>query len=204
MKKNSENSENPERTASITRKTAETSISITLNLDVPDGPLCQTGVGFLDHMLTLMLYHGNFSGTIQATGDYHIDDHHTVEDTGITLGQAIKQALATYTGIQRYASLSLPMDEALCHLSLDISNRPFLHYETPDLPPKIGTFDTELIPEFLRAFSHNAGLTLHIDIIRGSNAHHCIEAVFKALGRGLYHATRQNASARLPSTKGIL
>ncbi|RWX43403.1 imidazoleglycerol-phosphate dehydratase, partial [Candidatus Electrothrix communis] len=138
-----------------------------------------------DHMLTLFAVHGFFNLSVQAQGDTHVDDHHTVEDIGISLGQAFAQALGDKAGIHRYAHAYVPMDETLARVSLDFSNRPFLHYDVTIRDQKVGTFDTALVSEFLRALAQHAGITLHVDLLHGDNAHHIIEAVFKALGRAM-------------------
>jgi len=177
----------PTRRGEVARKTRETEIRVVLDLDGTGTADISTGVGFMDHMLTLFAVHGFFDLLIQAKGDTHIDDHHTVEDIGICLGQAFAQALADKSGINRYGHAYVPMDETLARTCVDFSNRPFLHYDVKISDQKVGTFDTALAGEFLRALSLHAGLTLHVDLLHGENAHHIIEAVFKSLGR----ATRQ-------------
>ena len=174
-----------ERKASISRKTGETEIEIELVLDGSGKSDIHTGVPFLDHMLTLFAVHGFFDISLKADGDTDVDDHHTVEDIGICLGKAIAAALADKSGIARYGSCYLPMDETLARVVIDISNRPFLHYEVLVVEQKIGSFDTVLAKEFFRAVSQHAGLTLHIDLLHGENGHHIIEAVFKGFGRAL-------------------
>lgn len=194
------------RSAQITRKTAETDISVDINLDGTGAYDNQTGVGFFDHMLDQLARHALIDMTIRATGDLHIDDHHTVEDTGIALGQALAQALGDKTGIRRYGSCLLPMDDALVRAALDLSARPFLVWNV-DLPTaKIGTFDTELVREFFQAFSTHGGITLHVDAIHGVNSHHIAEAAFKAVARALREAveTDPRKSDAIPSTKGAL
>lgn len=193
------------RKSSIERKTLETKIFLQLDLDGSGKADISTGVGFMDHMLTLFAVHGFFDLTVQAQGDTFVDDHHTVEDIGICLGQAFAQALGDKTGIHRYAHAYVPMDETLARVSLDFSNRPFLHYDVPIRDQKVGTFDTALVLEFLRAVAQHAGITLHIDLLHGENAHHIIEAVFKALGRtmGEGASLRQGLVGTL-SSKGVL
>ncbi|WP_283643505.1 imidazoleglycerol-phosphate dehydratase HisB [Marinovum algicola] len=194
------------RTATITRQTAETSISVTLDLDGTGAYDNQTGVGFFDHMLDQLSRHSLIDMTIRAEGDLHIDDHHTVEDTGIAIGQALVQALGNKTGIRRYGACLLPMDDALVRVALDLSARPFLIWNV-DLPsPKIGTFDTELVREFFQALSTHGGITLHIDALHGLNSHHITEAAFKSVARALREAVEldpRKADA-IPSTKGAL
>ncbi len=180
----------PTRRGEVARQTRETEIRVVLDLDGTGTADISTGVGFMDHMLTLFAVHGFFDLLIQAKGDTHIDDHHTVEDIGICLGQAFAQALADKSGINRYGHAYVPMDETLARTCVDFSNRPFLHYDVKISDQKVGTFDTALAGEFLRALSLHAGLTLHVDLLHGENAHHIIEAVFKSLGR----ATRQAVS----------
>lgn len=177
------------RQSVIARQTKETDISLNLKIDGSGKADIQTGVPFMDHMLTLLTVHGFFDLAITAKGDTEVDDHHTVEDLGICLGQAFKEALAGGQGIKRYGDAAIPMDEALVRVCLDISNRPILQYQVSIVEPKTGTFDTSLAKEFLRAFVLHAGITLHIDMIRGENAHHIIEAIFKGLGKALDLAT---------------
>jgi imidazoleglycerol-phosphate dehydratase len=166
---------------------------------------CSTGVGFFDHMLTLMGVHGGMDLEVEAAGDLHVDGHHTVEDTGIVLGKALSAALGDKGGITRYGTAILPMDEALCMVCLDISGRPYLHFECPVLTPMVGSFDTELLEEFFRALSVHAGLTLHIRILYGQNSHHMIEAAFKAFGRAFRQAAELTSDINvLPSTKGFM
>ena len=194
------------RSATITRNTAETQISVTINLDGTGKYDNQTGVGFFDHMLDQLSRHSLIDMTIRAAGDYHIDDHHTVEDTGIALGQAIVQAVGDKKGINRYGSCLLPMDDALVRAALDISARPFLVFNLDMPTQKIGNFDTELVREFFQALSTHAGLTLHIDQLHGLNSHHIAEAVFKSVARALRQAVEidPRMSQALPSTKGAL
>lgn len=194
------------RTATIARKTAETDIRLTLNLDGSGRSEIHSGVGFLDHMLTLFARHGRFDLTVACEGDTWVDDHHSVEDIGICLGEATAQALDDKRGITRYGSMLLPMDEALILCAVDISGRPMLCTELQIPTEKVGTFDTELVQEFLQAFASRAGLTLHVRQLAGSNSHHIIEGVFKALGRALSAAVAvdERAKDEIPSTKGML
>ena len=194
------------RSATITRNTAETQISVTINLDGTGQYNNQTGVGFFDHMLDQLSRHSLIDMTIRAAGDYHIDDHHTVEDTGIALGQAIVQAVGDKKGINRYGSCLLPMDDALVRAALDISARPFLVFNVDMPTQKIGNFDTELVREFFQALSTHAGLSLHIDQLHGLNSHHIAEAAFKSVARALRQAVEidPRMSQALPSTKGAL
>ncbi len=194
------------RTATIRRETAETQIALTLDLDGSGLSSIATGVGFLDHMLTLLARHALIDLEVEAKGDLHIDDHHTVEDIGIALGQAVRQALGDKRGIGRYADCHLPMDETLTRVALDISGRPFLVFRTEFPTEKIGTFDTELVREWFQAFAINAGLTLHVETLYGANSHHIAESCFKGLARVLRQAVAIDPAARdrVPSTKGTL
>lgn len=194
------------RKATITRKTAETDISVVINLDGTGAYDNQTGVGFFDHMLDQLSRHALIDMTIHATGDLHIDDHHTVEDVGIALGQALTTALGEKRGIRRYGNCLLAMDDAQVRCALDLSARPYLICNL-DLPfGKIGTFDTELVREFFQAFSTHGGITLHIDKLHGFNAHHIAEAAFKAVARALREAVEADPrkADSIPSTKGTL
>ncbi|NNK56666.1 MAG: imidazoleglycerol-phosphate dehydratase HisB [Desulfofustis sp.] len=193
------------RTAKIKRKTSETDISLSLTIEGSGSSSIKTGVGFLDHMLTLFSVHGLFDLEIKARGDLNVDDHHTVEDVGICLGQAFFNVLGDKGGINRYGCSYVPMDETLARVVIDFSNRPYLHYGVDLADQKVGTFDTILAKEFLRALALHAGMTLHVDLIHGENAHHIIEAVFKALGRAVCEASalRQGDTAVL-SSKGSL
>lgn len=190
------------RTAKTERTTKETSISVALDLD---GGECsvKTGIGFFDHMLTAFAVHGGFGLTLSADGDLEVDGHHTVEDTGIVLGTAFAKALGDRSGIARYGSFYVPMDEALALCVVDISGRPFLKYDDPFGGAVIGALDACLIGEFLRAFAVNAGLTLHVNVLYGKNAHHMAEAIFKALGHAMKAACAATGGAAL-STKGVL
>ncbi|MBW3243196.1 imidazoleglycerol-phosphate dehydratase HisB [Epibacterium sp. DP7N7-1] len=194
------------RTAQVSRSTAETEISVSVNLDGSGTYDNHTGVGFFDHMLDQLSRHSLIDMTIRAKGDYHIDDHHTVEDTGIALGQALVQALGDKKGINRYGECHLPMDDAQVRAALDLSARPFLVWNV-DLPTqKIGAFDTELVREFFQALATHGGITLHVDQIHGVNSHHIAEAAFKAVARALRTAVEvdpRKADA-VPSTKGAL
>ncbi len=194
------------RQASVTRSTAETKITVEINLDGTGTYDNQTGVGFFDHMLDQLSRHSLIDMTIRAEGDYHIDDHHTVEDVGISLGQALTQALGDKKGIRRYATCHLPMDDAQVRASLDLSARPFLIWNLEMPTQKIGTFDTELVREFFQGFATHGGITLHVDQIHGFNSHHIAEATFKAVARALREAVEvdpRKADA-IPSTKGAL
>ena len=194
------------RTAKITRTTAETQITIDLNLDGTGTYDNQTGVGFFDHMLDQLARHAMFDLTVRAKGDHHIDDHHTVEDTGIALGQALVQAVGDKKGIQRYGSCLLPMDDALVRCALDLSARPYLVWGI-DLPTeRIGSFDCELLREFFQALSAHGGITLHLDQLHDLNSHHIAEAAFKSVARALRAAVAidPRAEGQLPSTKGAL
>lgn len=196
---------NNARKSAIQRRTQETDISLALTLDGSGQADVHTGVPFLDHMLTLLAVHGFFDLAIKASGDTEVDDHHTVEDIGICLGQAFKNALGGFSGIRRYGAAAVPMDEALVRVTLDFSNRPFLHYGVHLTAEKTGRFDTALVEEFLRAFTLNAGVTLHVEMVHGQNAHHILEAVFKGLGRGLDMACTVEPRAKGPlSSKGVL
>ncbi|PIE63419.1 MAG: imidazoleglycerol-phosphate dehydratase [Desulfobacterales bacterium] len=192
------------RQAKIERTTRETSISLSLNLDGKADYQITSGVPFLDHMLTLFAVHGSFDLHLAANGDIAVDDHHTVEDIGICLGMALAESLQDKSGIARYGSCFLPMDETLVRVVLDLSNRPFLHYAAPVIEQKLGTFDTLLSKEFFRAVCQHGGLTLHIDLLHGGNGHHIIEAVFKGFARALAEAVRPVAGGRVLSSKGCL
>lgn len=194
------------RTATVTRKTMETVISVTVNLDGDGKARIATGLGFFDHMLEQVARHSLIDITIKAKGDLHIDQHHTVEDVGIALGQAIKQALGDLKGITRYADVSLPMDEAMTRVALDISGRPYLVWKVTFTRVKVGEFETELFHEFFQAFAQNAGVTLHIENLYGRNNHHIAETCFKALARVLRAAVAVDPrqKSRIPSTKGSL
>lgn len=194
------------RTAEITRTTAETAITLRLCLDGTGASQVQSGVGFLDHMLTLFAKHSRFDLTLTCTGDTQVDDHHSVEDIGIVLGQALCQALADKRGIRRYGSCILPMDEALILCAADLSGRSCLRLQAQIPTEKVGTFDTELVEEFFQALTREARLNLHLRQLDGTNSHHIIEAMFKALGRTLRQAVAIDPDCRdeIPSTKGVL
>ena len=194
------------RTAKIQRQTAETNIALTLNLDGSGKSEIQTGCGFLDHMLTLFSKHGRFDLTVSCKGDTYVDDHHTVEDIGICLGQAFCDALSDKKGIRRYGNMLLPMDEALILSAVDLSGRGYLGLALQIPTEKVGTFDTELVEEFWLGFIRNAQCTLHIRQLAGSNSHHIIEGTFKSVARSLKEAVSiDNAFAdEIPSTKGVL
>ena len=194
------------RTATITRKTAETAISVTVNLDGTGTHRNATGVGFFDHMLDQLARHSLIDLTVRAKGDTHIDDHHTVEDVGITLGQALAKALGDKKGIRRYGAFRLAMDDAQVACALDLSARPYLVWNLPFPTAKIGSFDTELVREFFQALATNGGFTCHVDLIHGLNSHHIAEACFKAVARALRAAVEPDPrmAGQLPSTKGAL
>ncbi|MBX9930947.1 MAG: imidazoleglycerol-phosphate dehydratase HisB [Methylobacterium sp.] len=194
------------RAASISRRTAETDVSVSLTLDGTGRCAIATGIGFLDHMLELFARHGLFDLDVKVTGDLHVDQHHSAEDTGIALGQAFAVAIGDKRGISRYADLHLPMDEALTRVAVDISGRPFLVFRTSFRVEKIGQFDTELVREWFQAFAMNAGITLHVETLYGDNAHHVAESCFKGLARALREAVSVDPreEGRVPSTKGSL
>ena len=193
------------RQAQIQRSTNETDINISVNLDGEGLSKINTGIGFFDHMLTLFASHGRLNLDVECKGDIEVDGHHSVEDIGIALGVAIKQALGDKRGINRYGTFYLPMDEALAFVSMDISGRPYLVYDGGDMAPVIGNYDTELTEEFLRALAFNAGITLHVKILYGKNSHHKVEAIFKALGHALRIAVENDPRMNdIPSTKGVL
>jgi len=194
------------RSATIKRKTKETDIEVAVNLDGSGVAEISTGIGFFDHMLDLLARHSRIDMTVKAVGDLHIDDHHTTEDIGIALGQAVKQALGDMAGITRYASIHMPMDETLTRVVIDVSGRPMLVFRTAFLTHKIGTFDTELVREWFNAFAMNAGITLHVETLYGDNSHHIAESCFKGLARALRAAVAidPRAAGEVPSTKGRL
>ncbi|HQS10411.1 MAG: imidazoleglycerol-phosphate dehydratase [Rhizobiales bacterium 24-66-13] len=194
------------RQAEIVRETKETKVRLSVDLDGTGKAAIATGIGFLDHMLDLLARHARFDLNIKADGDLHVDFHHTTEDVGIVLGQAVKRALGDMRGITRYADLHLPMDETLTRVALDISGRPFLVFRTSFSAPKIGEFDTELVREFFQAFASNAGVTLHVETLYGDNNHHIAESCFKGLARALRAAVAIDpaAAGEIPSTKGAL
>ncbi len=194
------------RQATVERKTTETQVTCTVNLDGTGAFDVKTGVGFFDHMMEQLSRHSLIDITLRATGDLHIDDHHTVEDSGIALGQAVAKALGDRKGIRRYGSCDLPMDETLSRCAIDVSGRPFLVFKAEFPRDKIGSFDTELVREWFQAFAMNAGITLHLESAYGLNAHHIAEASFKALARALRDALEidPRQKDRIPSTKGSL
>lgn len=194
------------RAGSVARKTNETDISVSLSVDGAGAGSISTGVGFFDHMLEQLARHSLMDIDIQAKGDLHIDDHHTVEDTGIAIGQALAKALGDRRGINRYASLDLAMDETLTRAAIDVSGRPFLVWDVNFTAPKIGSFDTELVREFFQALAQHAGITLHVANLYGANNHHIAETCFKAVARVLRTACEVDPrqQGRIPSTKGSL
>ena len=194
------------RKADIARKTAETDVTLVLCLDGEGKADVDTGVGFLDHMLTLLARHGRFDLAVKCVGDTRVDDHHSTEDIGIALGEAFRRALGDKRGICRYGSILLPMDEALVACAVDLSGRSLLRYDLTPRARKVGTFDTELVEEFFLAFTRTAGMTLHIKQLDGKNTHHILEAAFKGVGRALRQAVAGDADAadEIPSTKGTL
>lgn len=196
----------PPRRTEIARTTAETDIRVALDLDGTGKAAVATGIGFLDHMLTALARHSMIDMEIAATGDLHIDFHHTAEDVGIVLGQALRKALGEKRGIRRYGAALLPMDEALAECAVDLSGRPFLAWSVPFARDKVGEMDTELFEEFFRALAFNAGITMHMTLKAGTNAHHVAEACFKAAARALRQAVEPDprAGGAIPSTKGVL
>ena len=194
------------RNATIKRKTKETDIEVTVNLDGTGASNVATGIGFFDHMLDLLARHSRIDISVKAKGDLHIDHHHTTEDVGIALGQALKQALGDMKGITRYADVHVPMDETLTRVAIDISGRPFLVFKVDFGRAKIGPFDTELVQEWFQAFAINAAVTLHVAMLYGSNDHHIAESCFKSLARALRAAIAidPRAANEVPSTKGTL
>ena len=194
------------RKAAVKRKTKETDVEVEVDLDGSGRASVATGIGFLDHMLDLLARHSRIDITVKAKGDLHIDHHHTTEDVGIALGQAVRQALGDMKGITRYADVHVPMDEALTRVAIDISGRPFLVFKAEFVRDKVGEFDTELVQEWFQAFAMNAGITLHAQVLYGTNDHHIAESCFKALARALRTAVAIDPRARdeVPSTKGSL
>lgn len=193
------------RVGSVARQTRETDVAVTWDLDGTGKASIATGVPFFDHMLDQIARHGICDLTVKTVGDTQIDDHHTVEDTGIVLGQALKQALGEAKGIRRYGSAFIPFDETLAFAAIDVSGRPFLVFEAEFPKAKVGTFDSELVQEFFRALAFNAGITLHLKVHYGQNTHHMIEGLFKAFARALYDATTLDPRVTgVPSTKGTL
>ena len=195
----------PTRTANLTRKTSETDIALTLDIDGTGTSDLATGIGFFDHMLTHIAKHGLLDLTVKATGDLHIDDHHTVEDVGIVLGKALAEALGDRAGITRVGNVAVPMDEALVFCAIDISGRGYLACDLVCPTPMLGSFTTELVPEFFRAVAVNAGWTVHLRQMAGTNTHHIIESAFKAFARALAEAVSHSPRVQgVPSTKGVL
>jgi imidazoleglycerol-phosphate dehydratase len=194
------------RKGSVKRTTKETDVEVAVNLDGTGTSSVATGIGFLDHMLDLLARHSRIDIAVKAKGDLHIDHHHTTEDVGISLGQAVRQALGDMRGITRYADVHVPMDEALTRVAIDISGRPILVFKAVFTRPKIGTFDTELVNEWFQAFAMNAGVTLHVETLYGANDHHIAESCFKGLARALRTAVAidERAKGEVPSTKGAL
>lgn len=192
------------RKSSIERVTTETNILVNLNIDGTGVVNIDTGIGFLDHMLILFTSHGQFDIDINCKGDTFIDAHHTAEDIGIVLGRAFNEALGDKKAINRYGSITLPMDEALAMVTVDISGRPYLHYDIGNLPTNLGGMDSQSFEEFFRGFVNHARATIHINLLYGRNGHHIMECVFKALGRALREAVSRNDTESIPSTKGVL
>jgi len=194
------------RVAEVARNTGETQISARVNLDGSGQSAFDTGIGFLDHMLDQLARHGLMDWAVTAKGDLHIDGHHTTEDTGIVMGQALRQALGDRKGIRRYGHAYIPMDETLVRVALDISNRPYLIWKVAFTQDRLGAMDTELFKEWFQAFAQHAGLTLHVEVLYGTNNHHRIEACFKGLAKALRHAAELDprAADALPTTKGML
>jgi imidazoleglycerol-phosphate dehydratase len=199
-------SRNGGRRGSVKRATKETDIEVAVDLDGKGVSTVSTGIGFFDHMLDLLARHSRIDITVKAKGDLHIDHHHTTEDVGIALGQAVKQALGDMKGITRYADVHVPMDEALTRVAMDISGRPFLMFKAEFVRDKVGTFDTELVQEWFQAFAMNTGITLHVETLYGTNDHHIAESCFKGLARALRAAVAidPRAGDEVPSTKGTL
>ncbi|MCX8117818.1 MAG: imidazoleglycerol-phosphate dehydratase HisB [Desulfobacterota bacterium] len=194
-----------DRRAEVRRKTKETEVHLKINLDGSGAHSIRTGLPFFDHMLSLLVYHGRMDLTLKAEGDLQVDAHHTVEDVGICLGEAIRKALGEAKGIMRYGWGMVPMDEALVSVALDLSMRPFLVYHVKLRRSRIGTFDLELVEEFLKALTHQARMTLHVNLLYGRNSHHMVESIFKGLGRALREAiSRDERTMGVPSTKGVL
>ncbi len=192
------------RRAKVERKTKETSVSVELELDGSGKASASTGLPFFDHMLQQLGTHAGFDLEVAASGDLEIDGHHTVEDTGIAVGQALAQALGDKAGIRRFGSVAVPLDEALVEVDLDISGRPFLVFDVPIPAETIGTFDTGLAEDFVQAFAQNAGITMHVRLISGRSPHHVLEAAFKAMARALGDAVSEAGETSVPSTKGSL
>src|SRR6516162_5263721 len=194
------------RKGAVARKTKETDVQVAVDLDGTGASSISTGIGFFDHMLDLLARHSRIDMTVKAKGDLHIDQHHTTEDVGIALGQAVKQALGDMKGVTRYADVHVPMDEALTRVAIDISGRPFLVFRSEFVRAKVGSFDTELVQEWFQAFATNSGVTLHVTTLYGTNDHHIAESCFKGLARALRAAVAidPRAANEVPSTKGSL
>jgi imidazoleglycerol-phosphate dehydratase len=193
------------RRAEVQRKTSETDVAVALTLDGTGQADVSTGIGFFDHMLTLFAHHGRFDLSVQAKGDLEVDGHHTVEDVGLALGEALRQALGDKRGIRRYGSFLLPMDEALAMVALDLSGRPYFAHDLQLVGVRIGEFDADLAAHFLRSLTTPAGMTLHVRVLAGSDAHHIVEAVFKGVARALAQACEKHGrDDAVPSTKGTL
>ena len=194
------------RTATVERKTKETNVFVSLDLDGNGDYDVDTGIGFLDHMLEQLSRHSLMDLKVRAQGDLHIDFHHTTEDTGIVIGEAVRRALGDFKGIRRYATSVIPMDETCTRVSIDVSQRPYLIWKVKFTKPKLGDMDTELFKEWFQAFAQSAGITLHIENMYGENNHHIVESCFKGLARALREAVEidPRASGRIPSTKGVL
>lgn len=192
------------RTGSCQRKTKETDVALTLGLDGEGRYQIDTGIGFFDHMLTAFAVHGSFDLSLKAKGDLQVDGHHTVEDCGICLGLALKEALGDKSGIARYGSMLLPMDEALAQVAIDISGRPYFKYDAVFTSPRIGQYDTSLTREFYQALASSSGMTLHIRLLEGENDHHATEAIYKAFAHALRQAVAPSASGAALSSKGVL
>jgi imidazoleglycerol-phosphate dehydratase len=189
----------------VERRSAETKVEAEVKLEGSGAAQVHTGIGFFDHMLVLLAWHSGFDLCVNCSGDLNVDGHHTVEDVGIVLGRAFARALGDKKGISRYGTCFIPMDESLAMVSVDISGRPYLHYETPQLAPMVGGFDTQLVEEFFRAFCIQCGAALHVRVLYGRNTHHMLEAVFKAFARALKQAVViEENSEKVPSTKGIM
>ena len=194
-----------ERRAEVQRTTSETDVALSFTLDGSGAAEVGTGIGFLDHMLELFAHHGGFDLTVRASGDLDVDGHHTVEDIGLALGQALKEALGDKRGIRRYGSFILPMDEALAMVALDLSGRPYFVHDLQLAGVRLGDYDADLTPHFLRSLATQCGMTLHVRLLAGSDAHHIVEAVFKAFARALAEACeRHGRGDAVPSTKGTL
>ncbi|MBO6634071.1 imidazoleglycerol-phosphate dehydratase HisB [Parvibaculum sp.] len=198
--------ESESRSATVERKTKETNVSVSLDLDGNGEYDVDTGIGFLDHMLEQLSRHSLMDLKVSAKGDLHIDYHHTTEDTGIVIGEAVRRALGDFKGIRRYATSVIPMDETCTRVSIDVSQRPYLVWKVNFTKPKLGEMDTELFKEWFQAFAQNAGITLHIENMYGENNHHIVESCFKGLARALREAVEidPRTSGRVPSTKGVL